>query len=84
MIESAAQETTESAYGESSAQRRYWTPLIADRRKRILIETRSLLTEVGADEFTLRDLGQRSVLVQDIDRDLVRGLSWIRVRLAHV
>jgi len=60
MRESVAQETSESADGESSAQRRYWTPLIADRRKRILIETRNLITEVGADAFTLRDLGQRA------------------------
>lgn len=60
MMESAEQEATESAYAEGNAQRRYWTPLIADRRKRILIETRNLLTEVGADDFTLRDLGQRA------------------------
>ena len=44
----------------SIAERRYWTPLIADRRKRILIETRNLITEIGADGFTLRDLGQRA------------------------
>jgi AcrR family transcriptional regulator len=60
--ESAEHETGESTYSEGlgSGQRRYWTPLIADRRKRILIETRNLITDVGADGFTLRDLGQRA------------------------
>ena len=40
--------------------RKYSTPLIAERRKRILDETKKLIGEVGIDGFTLRELGQRA------------------------
>lgn len=47
-----------AAAGEEDAPRRYWSPLIAERRKRILDEARRLIGEVGAEGFTLRDLGR--------------------------
>jgi len=40
--------------------RKYSTPLIAERRKRILDETKKLIGEAGIDGFTLRELGQRA------------------------
>lgn len=40
--------------------RKYSTPLIEARRRRILDETKKLIGEVGSDGFTLRELGQRA------------------------
>ncbi|WP_197277271.1 TetR/AcrR family transcriptional regulator [Sphingomonas profundi] len=42
------------------ASRRYASPLIAERRQRILDETKRLIGEVGLEGFTLRDLGERA------------------------
>lgn len=44
----------------SPPARRYASPLIARRRARILDEVKKLIGEMGADGFTLRDLGQRA------------------------
>ena len=44
----------------SPPARRYASPLIAQRRARILDEVKKLIGEMGADGFTLRDLGQRA------------------------
>ena len=40
--------------------RRYASPQIAERRRRILDAVKTLIGEVGAEGFTLRDLGQRA------------------------
>lgn len=40
--------------------RRYASPLIAQRRERILDEVKQLIEEVGGDGFTLRDLALRA------------------------
>lgn len=45
--------------GHSTA-RRYASPQIAERRRRILDEVKKLIGERGAEGFTLRDLGQRA------------------------
>lgn len=46
--------------GVGATSRRYASQSIADRRQRILDETKKLIGEVGLDGFTLRDLGQRA------------------------
>lgn len=40
--------------------RRYDSPLIAERRKRILAEAKNLIGECGMEGFTVRDLGRRA------------------------
>lgn len=44
--------------GAAPAPRRYASPLIAERRARILDEAKKLIGDVGADAFTLRDLAR--------------------------
>ena len=46
--------------GAVATTRRYASQSIADRRQRILDETKKLIGEDGLDGFTLRDLGQRA------------------------
>lgn len=46
--------------GADRAPRRYASATIAQRRKRILEATLQLIGEMGADGFTLRDLGRRA------------------------
>jgi len=45
---------------DGGGPRRYASPLIAERRARILDEAKTLIGEVGAAAFTLRDLGRRA------------------------
>lgn len=46
--------------GGGVTARRYASQSIADRRQRILDETKKLIGEVGLDGFTLRDLGRQA------------------------
>jgi AcrR family transcriptional regulator len=57
--EKALREATE-AEPSGVSPRRYASPLIAERRARILEEAKKLISEVGAEKFTVRDLGQRA------------------------
>jgi AcrR family transcriptional regulator len=49
---------SEKASGPPPLGRRYASPLIAERRSRILGETKRLIGEVGMNGFTLRDLAR--------------------------
>jgi len=48
----------------STPRRRYASPLMADRKNRILSEAQKLLDEAGVDGFTIRELSRRAGVAQ--------------------
>jgi AcrR family transcriptional regulator len=45
---------------DHAVSRRYTSASIAERHARILEQTRKMIGDIGADKFTVRDLGQRA------------------------
>jgi AcrR family transcriptional regulator len=57
---SSAESAPTGSADSLSARRRYGSPLMADRRRRILAEAQAILDELGVEGFTIRELSRRA------------------------
>ena len=63
-VESLAEVATPRADPEVTERRRYDSPVMADRRRRILVEAQAIIDELGVEGFTIRELSRRAGVAQ--------------------
>jgi TetR/AcrR family transcriptional repressor of uid operon len=63
-VEPLAEVATPRAEPEVTERRRYDSPVMADRRRRILAEAQAIIDELGVEGFTIRELSRRAGVAQ--------------------
>ncbi len=83
MTETHAPEPPAEAASTPSARRKYQSPVMADRRQRILGQAQAMLEDLGVEGFTIRELGRRADVAQRTIYNLIGGKEDVIASAIH-
>ncbi len=83
MTEPQTPDATTETVLRPSARRRYQSPVMADRRQRILDQAQAMLDELGVEGFTIRELGHRAEVAQRTIYNLIGGKEDVIAQAIH-